>query len=176
MAYVRLPEFEEMDETIREELLALRQKGHEVGEISRILALKPDIYRATTVIFRALMVNRSELDKYVKESIAILISVENGCKICVGEHERIAKMLGMPEKRINDAIEGLDNMEAPENEKILYRFCLKCAGKENYKIVRDDLETVRAAGYTDAQILEAVAIVGYFNYINTISNSLGAGK
>jgi alkylhydroperoxidase family enzyme len=42
--------------------------------------------------------------------------------------------------------------------------------------MRDDLETVRAAGYTDSQILEAVAIVGYFNYINTISNSLGAGK
>jgi len=42
--------------------------------------------------------------------------------------------------------------------------------------MQKDIDEVRAAGYSDFQILEAVAIVGYFNYINTISNSLGAGK
>ena len=176
MAYIRLPEFHEMEEDIREGLLALEKKMGEVGEISRMLALRPDIFRATTVIFRTLMVNKTELDKYVKETIAILISRENGCKICVGEHERIAKMLGMPEEHINAVLEGLEKVEVPEKERILYQFCLRCASKENYKILPSDVDAVRAAGYTDSQILEAVAIVGYFNYINTISNSLGAGK
>jgi hypothetical protein len=30
--------------------------------------------------------------------------------------------------------------------------------------------------YSDSQLLEAVAIVGYFNYINTIVNCMGSGK
>ncbi len=176
MAYIKLPEFHEMEEDVRESLKALEKKMGEVGEISRMLALRPDIFRATTVIFRTLMVNKTELDKTVKETIAILISKENGCKICVGEHERIAKMLGMPEEHINAVIEGLEKMTVPEKERILYQFCLRCASKENYKILQSDIDELRAAGYTDSQILEAAAIVGYFNYINTISNSLGAGK
>ncbi len=176
MAYVHLPEFEEMEDDVRESLKTLKEKTGEVGEISRILALRADIFRATTTIFRTLMVNKTELDKSIKETIAILISKENGCKICVGEHERIARMLGMPEEHINAVIAGLEKMRVPENERILYQFCLRCASKENYKILQEDVDKVRAAGYTDSQILEAVAIVGYFNYINTISNSLGAGK
>ncbi len=176
MAYIHLPGFQEMADDVRESLKALEEKMGEVGEISRMLALRPDIFRATTVIFKTLMVNKTELDKEVKETLAILISRENGCKVCVGEHERIARMLGMPEERINAVIEGLDKLEISEKERVLYRFCLRCAGKENYKILREDVDAVRAAGYTDSQILEAVAIVGYFNYINTISNSLGAGK
>ncbi|MBW1659331.1 MAG: peroxidase-related enzyme [Deltaproteobacteria bacterium] len=176
MAYIKLPEFDEMEEDVRESLKALEKKTGEVGEISRMLALRPDIFRATTVIFKTLMVNKTELDKYIKETLAILISEENGCKICVGEHERIARMLGMPEEHVNAVIEGLEKMQVPEKERILYQFCLRCASKENYKILQSDIDELRAAGYTDSQILEAVAIVGYFNYINTISNSLGAGK
>ncbi len=176
MAYIHLPEFEEMEEEVRKSLEAVEKKLGEVGEISKMLALRPDIFKATTVIFRTLMVNKTELDSSVKETIAILISKENGCKICVGEHERIARMLGMPEERINAVIEGLENMQVPEKERVLYQFCQKCASKENYKILREDVDRVRAAGYSDSQILEAVTIVGYFNYINTITNSLGVGK
>ena len=176
MAYIQLPEFTEMQDDVRESLKALEKKMGEVGEISRLLALRPDIFKATSVIFRTLMVNETELDKSVKETLAILISRENGCRICVGEHERIARMLGMPEDLITAVIEGLEEMQLPEKERILYQFCLRCASKENYKILREDVNRVRAAGYSDSQILEAVAIVGYFNYINTITNSLGVGK
>ena len=94
----------------------------------------------------------------------------------MGEHERIAKMLGMPEEQVNNVLNGLENLDIPENDKVLLRFCIKSASKENYKITQKDIDEVRAAGYSDSQILEAVAIVGYFNYINAITNSLGIGK
>jgi alkylhydroperoxidase family enzyme len=96
--------------------------------------------------------------------------------MCVGEHERIARLLGMTEKQVNDVLAGIDHMDIPENERILLEFCMKSASKENYKITQKDIDKVRDAGYSDFQILEATAIVGYFNYINTISNTLGAGK
>ena len=176
MAYIKFPEIDEMDVAIKKELGAVKEKTGEVGEIVKILALRPDIYHATTKIFKTLMVSKSDLDKHLKESIAILISNENGCQICVGEHQRIAKMLGMTEEQVNNVLEGLEGMKIPENERLLLQFCLKAARKENYKIMQKDIDEVRAAGYSDSQILEVVAIVGYFNYINTISNSLGAGR
>jgi len=42
--------------------------------------------------------------------------------------------------------------------------------------MKKDFDMLRSAGYSDSQILEAVAIVGYFNYINTVVNAMGAGK
>jgi alkylhydroperoxidase family enzyme len=39
-----------------------------------------------------------------------------------------------------------------------------------------DIDAIKEAGYTEAQILEAVAITAYFNYINTLSNVFGLGQ
>ena len=50
------------------------------------------------------------------------------------------------------------------------------SAKNSYKVVREDLDFLREVGYSNSQILEAVAIVGYFNYINTITNTMGSGK
>ncbi|RLB82231.1 MAG: carboxymuconolactone decarboxylase family protein, partial [Deltaproteobacteria bacterium] len=173
---IRVPEMNEIDQGIREQLEAVKQKTGEVGEIAKMLALRPDIYNATTAIFVTLMVRKTELDPHTKERIAILVSKENGCDMCVGEHERIARMLGMPQEQIDETLAGVDKMNIADKERVLLQFCIKSAGKENYKIVQGDIDKLRAAGYSDSQILEAVAIVGYFNYINTISNALGAGK
>ena len=46
----------------------------------------------------------------------------------------------------------------------------------NYKTRQADIDAVGVAGYRDTQILEAVAITGYFNYINTLSNVFRLGQ
>jgi len=176
MAYIHLPPIDEVDESVRVQLEAVKKKAGEVGEIPRILSLRADIYNMTTMMLKTLLVSNTELSKPTKESIAILVSKLNGCLVCVGEHERIARMLGMTEKQVNDVLAGIENMDIPENEKALMEFCTKCAGKENYKMMQKDIDVLRNAGYSDSQILEATAVTAYFNYINTISNSLGAGK
>jgi alkylhydroperoxidase family enzyme len=67
-------------------------------------------------------------------------------------------------------------MDVPEKEKALLRFCIRAAQKENYKMTKADIDALKALGYTDSQIVEAVAITGYFNYINTLSNVFGLGQ
>ena len=39
-----------------------------------------------------------------------------------------------------------------------------------------DIDTIRKAGYSEAQTLEAVAITAYFNAIDTLSNVFGLGR
>ncbi len=38
---------------------------------------------------------------------------------------------------------------------------------------RQDLETLRKHGLTDRDILDAVEVVAYFNYINRVADALG---
>ncbi|MDD5366519.1 MAG: carboxymuconolactone decarboxylase family protein [Gallionellaceae bacterium] len=118
----------------------------------------------------------TELPYRVKEAIALLVSQENGCKMCVEVHKRIARMLGMSEELVGQVLQGVDAMAVPEQEKTLLRFCLRASHKDNYKILKSDIDDIKALGYSDVQVVEAVAITGYFNYINTLSNVFALGE
>jgi alkylhydroperoxidase family enzyme len=41
---------------------------------------------------------------------------------------------------------------------------------------QSDLDQIKALGYSNTQLIEEVAITGYFNYVNTLSNVFGLGK
>lgn len=45
--------------------------------------------------------------------------------------------------------------------------------REPWKITRGDWETLRAAGWSETQCIEAVHIVGLFEYFNRVADGLG---
>ena len=124
MAYIKLCSYEEMDPEIQVKAKEILKKTGKLGEIFELIALNKDIYNATDNMVQSYLLKETLLPYSTKERIALLISIDNGCKMCVDVHKNIAKMLGMSE----------------------------------------------------AQILEAVTVTGYFNYINTLSNVFGLGK
>ena len=85
-------------------------------------------------------------------------------------------MLGMSEERIEEVLQGVDAINTDDKEKALLNFCIKASQKENYKILKEEIDALKLMGYSDIQIVEAVAITGYFNYINTLSNVFGLGQ
>ena len=176
MAYIDLPEFEEMDPEIQERARPILEKTGTLGEIFKLLAIRKDIYFATDEMVQNYLIKETELPYRVKEAIALLISKENGCKMCVDVHKNIAKMLGLSEELVEQILQGVDAMEVPEREKALLRFCIRAAQKDNYKMTKEEIDALKELGYTDSQIVEAVAITGYFNYINTLSNVFGLGQ
>jgi uncharacterized peroxidase-related enzyme len=176
MAYIDLPEYEEMDPEIQEKARPIMEKTGTLGEIFKLLAVRKDIYFATDEMVQNYLIKETELPYRVKEAIALLVSQENGCKMCVDVHKQIAVMLGLKPDEVEKILQGIDAMEASEEEKELLRFSLRAARKDNYKMTRADIEHLKALGFRDSQIVEAVAITGYFNYINTLSNVFGLGQ
>ncbi|WP_456451498.1 carboxymuconolactone decarboxylase family protein [Hydrogenimonas sp.] len=176
MAYIDLPEFDEMDPEIQERARPIMEKTGKLGEIFKLLAVRKDIYFATDHMVQDYLLKKTELPYRVKEAIALLISKENGCKMCVDVHKGIAKMLGLSEELVEQILQGVDAMDVDEKEKALLRFCIRAAQKDNYKMTKADIDALKKLGYTDSQIVEAVAITGYFNYINTLSNVFGLGQ
>ncbi len=173
MAFIKLPDYDEMSPAIQKKLKPIFDKGGSLGEISKILAIKENIFFATDGMAKSYLMNKTELSFKIKEQIALLVSLENGCKICVGIHKQVAKRLGMSDEEVEQAAKGIKYIEAEENEKKLLEFCLKASKKDNYKITQKDIDSLKELGFTEIQLLEAVALVGYFNYINTISNVFG---
>jgi uncharacterized peroxidase-related enzyme len=176
MAHIKLPEFEDMSPEIQKRAQPILEQTGQLGDIFKLLALDEKIYFATDGMIQKYLLDETTLSYNTKESIALLISLENGCKMCVDVHKGIAKMLGMSEDRIEEVLQGVDAMNVPKGEKALLNFCIKASGKENYKILKSEIDALKEYGYSDIQILEAVSITGYFNYINTLSNVFGLGQ
>jgi uncharacterized peroxidase-related enzyme len=170
MAHIDLPEFDEMTPAIQERARPILEKTGKLGEIFKLMALDEKVYFATDGMVQGYLLNETELPYSVKESIALLVSKENGCKMCVDVHKSIGKMLGMTEEYINQVLQGIDAISTSDKEKALLRFCVRASRKDNYKIVKSEIDEIKALGYSDTEVLEAVAITGYFNYINTLSN------
>jgi uncharacterized peroxidase-related enzyme len=176
MAHIKLPEFEDMTPSIQERALPILEKTGKLGEIFRLMAVDEKVYFATDVMIQKYLLDETTLSYDIKEAIALLISKENGCKMCVDVHKGIAKMLGLSEERIEEILEGVDALNASDKEKALLNFCLRAAKKDNYKILKEEIDALKDLGYSDVEIVEAVAITGYFNYINTLSNVFGLSQ
>jgi len=176
MAHIDLPEFEQMSPAIQEKARPILEKTGKLGEIFKLLAIDEKIYMATDGMVQKYLLDETTLSYKIKEAIALLISKENGCKMCVDVHKSIAKMLGLTEEQIEEILQGVETMKAEKKEKALLNFCIRAAQKDNYKILKEDIDALKAMGWSDVQIIEAVAITGYFNYINTLSNVFGLGE
>ncbi len=176
MAHIKLPEFEEMSPDIQEKARPIMEKTGQLGEIFKLIAMDEKIYNATDMMVQKYLLDETTLSYDIKEAIALLISKENGCKMCVDVHKGIAKMLGLSEERIEEILQGVDAISTDAKEKALLNFAIKASKKDNYKILKEEIEALKEMGWSDVQILEAVAITGYFNYINTLSNVFALGE
>lgn len=176
MAHIDLPEFEDMTPAIQDKARPILEKTGSLGEIFKLLAIDEKIYFATDKMIQKYLLDETTLSYDIKEAIALLISKENGCKMCVDVHKSIAKMLGLTDAFIEEILQGVDEMNRDNKDKALLNFCIKSSQKENYKILKEEIDTLKEMGWSDVQIIEAVAITGYFNYINTLSNVFGLGQ
>jgi uncharacterized peroxidase-related enzyme len=176
MAHIELPEFEDMSPAIQEKARPIMEKTGKLGEIFKLIAIDEKIYNATDAMVQSYLLDETTLSYEIKEAIALLVSKENGCKMCVDVHKGIAKMLGLSEERIEEILQGVDAIKTDAKEKALLEFAIKASKKDNYKIMKEEIDALKAMGWSDVQIVEAVAITGYFNYINTLSNVFALGE
>jgi uncharacterized peroxidase-related enzyme len=176
MAHIKLPEFENMSPTIQEKARPILEKTGKLGEIFKLLAIDEKIYFATDIMIQKYLLDETTLSYDIKEAIALLISKENGCVMCVDVHKGIAKMLGLSEQRIEEILQGVEAINTDDKEKALLNFCIKASKKDNYKILKEEIDALKEMGYSDVQIVEAVSITAYFNYINTLSNVFALGQ
>ncbi|MDQ7044413.1 MAG: peroxidase-related enzyme [Sulfurimonas sp.] len=176
MAHIKLPEFEDMIPSIQDKARPILEKTGQLGDIFKLIAIDEKIYNATDMMVQSYLFDETTLSYDIKEAIALLISKENGCKMCVDVHKNIAKMLGLSEEKIEEILQGVDSINTSDKDKALLHFCIKAAKKDSYKILKEELDALKDMGFTDVQILEAVSITAYFNYINTLSNVFGLGQ
>lgn len=114
---------------------------------------------------------KGKLPLKTRERIALAIAEENGCSYCLSAHSYIAKTL----VKLDDA-EIAANRAGTSNDlkaDAAVRFAVEVSRARGH-VSADDVETVKAAGYDDAEVIEIVldvALNTWTNFINEVAKT-----
>ena len=107
------------------------------------------------------------LDVKTRDSIGLAVSEVNGCDYCLSVHSFTARhMAKMP---ADDIILARKGHAADPKRDAAVRFARQVIEARG-NVADADLATVRAAGYTDANVAEIVALVAMYSLTNFFNN------
>lgn len=151
------------------ELLAgVKKKMGVVPNIIATMAQSPAVANAYLGFSQALAAG--SLTARLREQIALVVGEANNCDYCLAAHTALGKNAGLTEQETFDA-----RRAAASNDKEASALQFAQQIAINRGVVEDeDVERVRAAGYTDGEIGEIVAAVSlnvFTNYFNHVAGT-----
>jgi uncharacterized peroxidase-related enzyme len=145
----------------------LDKVGAQFGFVPNMFGTLASNPAALDVVMTLQAKTRGFLDAKTRHTIALAVSDANGCDYCLAIHTYSSSVLG---KMSHDDIE-LARHGASHDPKraAAARFALRVMETRG-KVSDEDFTAVRAAGYTDAEILSIVTVTVQFMLTNFINN------
>ena len=107
------------------------------------------------------------LDVKTRDSIGLAVSEVNGCDYCLGVHSFTAEhMAKMP---ADDIILARKGHASDSRRDAAIRFARQVIERRG-KVSDADVQAVRDAGYTEANVIEIVALVAMYSLTNFFNN------
>ena len=111
-----------------------------------------------------------KLSPKLREQIAITVAETNGCEYCLSAHSAIGKMVGLEDDEI---VRNRQVRSSVPKVDALLKFASRVVKKRGL-LTDEDVQEVRAAGWSDEEIVEAIANVSlniFTNYFNHIAQT-----
>jgi uncharacterized peroxidase-related enzyme len=158
-----------------------RVKGPDdnVDNIMMAHSLRPHTMEGHMSIYKYVLHHtNNEVPKWFLETLGVWVSSLNNCAYCVEHHfNGLKRLLADDEAKasaIRSAIDRRDFTSAPLDEKqklaMIYAEQLTIAPSQ---MTVDIVDQLRAAGYSDGEILEINQVSAYFSYANRTVLGLG---
>lgn len=152
----------------------LHEIGRAFGRVPNLFqayARHPPLLEANWNKVKLILLN-GRLPRFTKEIIALLVSHDNGCAYCVAAHSAALKQMGLDEQIIRELMGGGLAPHLNERDIELVRFACK-VNQCHHDIGRNDLDRLRAQGYSEAEIVEAIGVVELFAGFNRFARAMG---
>ena len=166
MARLTIPTRDQSPAASQPTLDAVGKQLGVIPNLFRLLGLSPAALDGYSVLNGALS---KTLDPKTRERIALAVAQANGCDYCLSAHT----YLGLNLAKIDASEIALNRKGASSDPVANAAVAFAAAVTRSRGQVSDaDLVSVRAAGLTDAQIVEIVAVVAenvFTNFINNVA-------
>ena len=168
MSRITIPSLDNAPEASKATLDAVRRQLGSVPNLFRLIGLSPAALTAYTSFNGALA---KTLDTKTRERIALAVAQVNGCDYCLSAHTYLG--LNLAKLGPGEIAMNRKGTSADPKARAAVRFAAKVAYERGH-IDDADLAAVRAAGFSDAQIVEIVALVAensFTNYLNEVAKT-----
>jgi uncharacterized peroxidase-related enzyme len=146
--------------------------------VEKLLGSKPNIFTTLAHSPAALGVfvgaigamSSSKLPGGLREQIALTVAGANNCDYCSSAHVTLGKMNKVPEGELTLA---LTAKSTDSKTQAALSFARKLV-TERGRVSDADLQSLRAAGYGEGEIVDIVAVVGiniFTNYFNHVADT-----
>lgn len=152
--------------------------GNNVDNIMMMHSLRPHSMEGHMVLYKNVLHHSGNtVPKWFLETLGVWVSALNRCAYCVEHHfAGLRRLLGDDAKSraIRQAIEARDIASAPlgAGEKLAMAYAERLT-RDPGAMTPDLVAGLRAAGYSDGEILEINQVTAYFNYANRTVLGLG---
>jgi uncharacterized peroxidase-related enzyme len=170
---LRVPDESEVDESIRPLIERNRRQNGYLENWIISLALNPGTLSRAVTYFESLFNPRQgHLSMAERELLALVVSTENRCSYCQTNHTKgLARAIGDP-IRARRIAAGHDHVpDLSQRERALADLAVKIT-RDPSTVTDADVDELRALGLDDAEILEVIEIIAYFNYTNRVAISI----
>lgn len=150
-----------------EALEAIRSAWGAVPELGRVIARSNPLTRALLAFDREL--GRGRFNGAFAEQIDIAVANENRCPYCLAAHTAAGRALGLDDRALADARAG---RAADPREAAALTFA-QAVARDRGRVQSAELAAVRAAGWTDGDLVELVGHViasTLTNYLHHLSD------
>ena len=163
-------------ETATPEQIAVLEESNaraKTSEYYLTLIHDTEALRQRSKLFNAVMYGRDGLSRAERELATVAVSRINGCPYCASVHiRRYIQLAKKPEIVQSIVDKGVEEAVLPERERALVDFAAKLT-RQATKMSAADLVPMRAAGYSDLEILDAIHAAAMFAWANRLMQTLG---
>ena len=163
-----VPSLESLPDDIRERIRAVEEKSGFVPNVFRVLAHRPDEFRAFFAYHDALMEKEGKLTKGEREMIVVVTSAANHCLYCVVAHGAIARIRERNPRLADQLAVDHTRADITDRQKAILDFALLVADKAA-DVDEDDFEDLREHGVGDEEIWDIGAITSFFALSNRMA-------
>ena len=135
--------------------------------------LRPDVVDAESQALAQILIPEDLLSRIVKEHIVLVISAANLNTYCVAVQSQILATLGVPLEDSDQIVEDHRCAATSPAEVALLDEVRKLASWPGAQ-ARFESTGLREHGFSEPQILEAIAMAAVTNFLNTLQDGLGA--
>ena len=151
--------------------------GGTIDNVMKVHSLRPHTMEGHSALYKSVLHHTGNaLPVWFLECLGIFTSLTNACDYSVAHHFAGLSRLMEDQPRADSIFRALQANRPEEvfaaKELALLRYVRKLTASPQ-TMQSEDIDTLRAAGVSDGEILEANQVCAYFNYSNRLLNGLG---
>ena len=163
---IRIPVREETPEASQPVLDKVEKMLGFVPNLQRLMSISPAALTGWANLMGSLS---TTLDVKTRDGIALAVSEADGCDYCLAAHSYIAHSLAkIDPDEISINREGKSGDPKRQAAITFAKRLIETAGK----VSDEEFEAVRKAGWTDANIIEMIALTAQFLLTNFVNNAV----